>query len=358
MPWRSVGNATPDPYAVWLSEIMLQQTTVAAVKPYFEKFLSRWPTVEDLANAKTDDVMAAWAGLGYYARARNLHKCAQTVAAQHGGRFPRNQDALLALPGIGPYTAAAITAIAFDRRAVVVDGNVERVMSRLHAVQDPLPKSKPALHRLADALTPDMRPGDYAQAVMDLGATICTPKSPACVLCPWTAACLARQQGIAAELPRKIAAKATPTRHGVVFWAVDAKGHVLLYRRPPKGLLGGMLGFPTTEWRGQKWTAAEARQSAPLKARWSVVPGRVEHTFTHFHLELEVWMGRSASKSGALKAAALKSGILKSDAAVWTKAPDLAEIGLPNVMQKVLRHVRAAAAQRRSSKQKPKSQTR
>ncbi len=331
MPWRALPGVTSDPYAVWLSEIMLQQTTVAAVKPYFEKFLKRWPTVRDLAAAKSDDVMAAWAGLGYYARARNLYKCAQVVAADYGGRFPDTEEGLLELPGIGPYTAAAIAAIAFNRRAVVVDGNVERVMARLHAVTEPLPPVKAKLKELADVLTPNERPGDYAQAVMDLGATVCTPKSPACAICPWMSACDGRKQGIAAELPRKLAQKEIPTRKGVVFWGTNKKDNVLLIRRPPKGLLGGMLAFPTTEWRVEAWSKKDAAIFAPFKAEWSALPGVVEHTFTHFHLELEVWVGvGEPNGSDALMP-------------IWTKAEDVKDAGLPNVMQKVVRHVAASS---------------
>jgi len=327
MPWRALPGTSADPYAVWLSEIMLQQTTVAAVKPYFEKFLARWPTVNSLATAKSEDVMAAWAGLGYYARARNLHKCAQVVAAAHGGTFPDTQAALLDLPGVGPYTAAAIAAIAFGRRAVVVDGNVERVMARVFAVASPLPGAKKKLHALADSLTPPKRPGDYAQAVMDLGATVCTPKSPACISCPWSEACLARKQGIAAQLPRKTAKKVTPTRHGVAFWLTDKKGRVLLQRRPPKGLLGGMLGFPGTEWRNKPFTDGEATKAAPAKTKWTPLPGVVEHTFTHFHLKLTVWTARAARSA-------------KADD-IWIPAADVTDAGLPGVMQKVVRHALA-----------------
>jgi A/G-specific adenine glycosylase len=327
MPWRALPGQTADPYAVWLSEIMLQQTTVMAVKPYFEKFLTRWPTVRHLAAATSDDVMAAWAGLGYYARARNLHKCAQVVAADHGGQFPDTEAALLELPGVGPYTAAAIAAIAFNRRAVVVDGNVERVMARLFAVQDPLPGAKKKLHGLANTLTPSKRPGDYAQGVMDLGATVCTPKSPACILCPWADVCAARKQDIAAELPRKAAKKATPTRHGIAFWLRDKNGRVLLQRRPPKGLLGGMLGFPGTDWRAKPFTAAEAKTSAPAETTWTPLPGVVEHTFTHFHLKLAVWTGRATRTA-------------KADE-IWIAAVDVMDAGLPNVMQKAARHALA-----------------
>ena len=249
MPWR-IGPAArragirPDPYRVWLSEVMLQQTTVAAVRAKFERFTALWPRVEDLAAAPEEQVMAEWAGLGYYARARNLHKCARAVAEDLGGRFPDTREGLLKLPGIGPYTAAAIASIAFDRPETVVDGNVERVISRLFAVQTPLPGSKPALTELAAGLTPESRPGDHAQAMMDLGATICTPAKPACGICPLVSPCAARAAGIAAELPRKAPKKTKPIRFGIAYVARRADGAVLLERRPPRGLLGGMLGWP------------------------------------------------------------------------------------------------------------------
>ncbi|MGR3571311.1 A/G-specific adenine glycosylase [Brevirhabdus sp.] len=291
MPWR-VGPAErragqrPDPYRIWLSEVMLQQTTVAAVQAYFQRFIRNWPTVADLAAAPDADVMAAWAGLGYYARARNLLKCARAVVADHVGSFPDDHDALLALPGIGPYTAAAISAIAFDRPRVVVDGNVERVMARLRAVQTPLPAAKPTLTALAAALTPQTRAGDYAQAVMDLGATICTPRSPACGICPWRAPCAARRQGIAAELPLKTPKKPKPLRYGTVYLAQREDGAWLLEQRPVRGLLGGMLGWP-----GSSWQEGAAPQSSapppPIEAAW-LYRGEVRHTFTHFHLVLAV----------------------------------------------------------------------
>ncbi len=285
LPWRlPPGSAErPDPYRVWLSEIMLQQTTVAAVKAYFQKFTTRWPSVQDLAAAEDADVMAAWAGLGYYARARNLLKCARTVVADHGGRFPATRDALQTLPGIGPYTSAAIAAIAFDAPETVVDGNVERVMARLRGIEDPLPPSKPALVAAATALTPQHRPGDYAQAVMDLGATICTPSSPACGICPWRAPCVARAQGIAPELPRKLPKAAKPTRQGTAYIARRADGAYLLETRPAKGLLGGMLGWPCTDW-----TVDAPDPAPPLSADWSDTGAEVRHTFTHFHLRLRV----------------------------------------------------------------------
>ncbi|MCC5985649.1 MAG: A/G-specific adenine glycosylase [Rhodobacteraceae bacterium] len=283
LPWRVPpgSDAVPDPYRVWLSEVMLQQTTVAAVKGYFERFTARWPEVAALAAAEDAEVMAAWAGLGYYARARNMLKCARIVAARGG--FPRDRAGLQALPGIGPYTAAAIAAIAFGARETVVDGNVERVMARLFAVRTPLPAAKPELVALAGRLTPDARPGDYAQAVMDLGATVCTPRAPACGICPLAGACAARAAGIAAELPAKAPKTAKPVRHGVVYVARRADGALLLERRPPQGLLGGMLGWPGGEWR-----EAAAEAAPPLGAQWRPAGAEARHTFTHFHLRLTV----------------------------------------------------------------------
>ena len=287
MPWR-VGpadrarNIRPDPYRIWLSEVMLQQTTVAAVRSYFERFIIRWPTVTDLARADDDDVMGEWAGLGYYARARNLLKCARAVADVHNGRFPDTVDALLGLPGIGPYTAAAIAAIAFDRPATVVDGNVERVMARLYDLHTPLPAAKPALTALAENLTPPLRPGDYAQAVMDLGATICTPRAPACGICPWMSACRARLVGTAAGLPRKTPKKTKPTRLGIAYVVQRADGALLLERRPDKGLLGGTMGWPGSDWNDTPQPAP------PLNATWTEVATQARHTFTHFHLRLRI----------------------------------------------------------------------
>lgn len=283
LPWRvppheRAEGVVPDPYLVWLSEVMLQQTTVPAVKDYFHRFTARWPRVGDLAAAEDEAVMAEWAGLGYYARARNLLKCARVVASDLGGRFPDSREGLIALPGIGPYTAAAISAIAFDRPETVVDGNVERVMARIFAVLEPLPGSKARLTALAARLTPDARPGDYAQAVMDLGATICTPRNPACGICPWIDACAARAQGIAAELPKKSPKAAKPVRQGYVYLA-HRGADWLVERRPESGLLGGMLGFPGSDW-------GEAPADAPpFEADWAEI-GEVRHTFTHFHLIL------------------------------------------------------------------------
>lgn len=285
MPWRlgpqdRKTGARPDPYRVWLSEVMLQQTTVAAVRGYFTRFVERWPTVGDLAAAEDAEVMAEWAGLGYYARARNLLACARAVVRDHGGQFPTTCQGLLQLPGVGPYTAAAVASIAFDEAATVVDGNVERVMSRLFAVETPLPAAKPELTRLAASLTPQKRPGDYAQAVMDLGATICTPRSPACGICPLLRHCAALRAGIQAELPRKTPKATKPTRQGRV-WIARAGDDWLVEHRPARGLLGGMLGFPGDSWDGS------ARDTAPFSADWQGA-GEVRHTFTHFHLVLKV----------------------------------------------------------------------
>ena len=288
MPWRvspqdRAAGVRPDPYRVWLSEVMLQQTTVAAVKDYFHRFTARWPTVADLAAAEDAQVMGEWAGLGYYARARNLLKCARAVVADHGGQFPTSREGLLTLPGIGPYTASAIAAIAFDEPATVVDGNVERVIARLRLVETPLPAAKAELTALAAELTPIQRPGDYAQAIMDLGATICTPRSPACGICPWSHACAARATGLQADLPRKSPKPDKPTRRGTL-WLGHRDGAILLERRPEKGLLGGMLGIPGDGWDGQGGPA-------PADAAWQEL-GEVRHTFTHFHLILTVLTAR------------------------------------------------------------------
>jgi A/G-specific adenine glycosylase len=292
MPWRTspadkAAGIRPDPYRVWMSEVMLQQTTVAAVRAYFHRFTTRWPTVQALAAAPDADVMGEWAGLGYYARARNLLACARAVVTHHGGQFPQTATALQTLPGIGPYTAAAIASIAFDEPATVVDGNVERVMARLYNHQTPLPAAKPALTALAATLTPCKRPGDYAQAVMDLGATICTPRNPACAICPWIAPCEARQAGTHTDLPRKTAKPTKPIRTGTLWLARRPDGAWLLETRPDRGLLGGMLGFPGTDWDG-------AGGPAPLQTMWHRL-GEVRHTFTHFHLILDVMLAETAT---------------------------------------------------------------
>lgn len=323
MPWRALPGRTPDPYRVWLSEIMLQQTTVAAVAPYYERFLARFPDVHALAAAPEESVMQAWAGLGYYARARNLHACAKVVAA--AGGFPATLDGLRALPGIGPYTAAAIGSIAFGLPVVPIDGNVERVVARIFAIETPLPAAKPAIAEAAARLGSDpsaqARPADFTQALFDLGATICTPTSPACVLCPWRQHCTAHARGIAATLPRKAPKRARPLRHGAHFWLTDANGHALLRRRPPTGLLGGMTELPGTPWRNTPWTDAEALAHAPQPADWRRA-GTATHGFTHFELTLTLY----AATTQAITA----DGMLRPIAT-------LADEALPSVMRKCLR---------------------
>jgi A/G-specific adenine glycosylase len=315
LPWRERPGIKADPYRVWLSEIMLQQTTVAAVKDYFIKFIRLWPSVFDLAAAETEDVMKAWAGLGYYARARNLHDCAEAVAAS-GGIFPQTTEDLQKLPGIGPYTAGAIAAIAFDVPVAAVDGNVDRVVSRYYAIEEPLPASKPRIRRLAQALVPQKRAGDFAQAMMDLGATICTPKSPSCLICPWTEDCAGRIKAIAALLPLKAAKQKVPTRYGHVYWIENAKGDVLVRTRASKGLLGGMTEFPSSEWVDGK----RMKFAAPFEAEWKKEIGLVEHTFTHFHLELIVW--KAVVAKPVLDGRFVKKKVLATEA-------------LPSLMRKV-----------------------
>ena len=321
MPWRTSpqdrkNGHRPDPYRVWLSEVMLQQTTVAAVRTYFLRFTELWPTVSDLAAAEDAAVMGEWAGLGYYARARNLLKCARVVANDLNGAFPDTHSELLKLPGIGPYTAAAIASIAFERPETVVDGNVERVMSRLFDVHTPLPAAKPDLTSLAAGLTPKERPGDYAQAVMDLGATICTPRNPACGICPWIDACKARVLGTAAELPKKSPKKAKPTRVGIAYLGRRADGAWLLETRPEKGLLGGMLGWPGTEW-----SVDEHPETPPCQADWRDPGGEVRHTFTHFHLKL------------ALRVAVIPDDS-PPDRGAFVQPEDFRPSDLPTVMRK------------------------
>ena len=300
MPWRAAPGQTADPYHVWLSEIMLQQTTVAAVIPYFRRFLAQFPSLDALAAAPTDAVMAAWAGLGYYARARNLHACARQVAALGG--FPPDLDGLLALPGIGLYTAAAIASIAFGRPVVPVDGNVERVASRLFAIEAPLPGARRQVAEAAARLGADpdaqARPADFTQALFDLGATVCTPRNPACALCPWMAACRGRAAGAPELLPLKSPKRVRPVRFGASFWLEDADGNVLLRRRPPTGLLGGMLELPGTAWRERPWPETEAIEHAPQPAAWRQA-GTAVHGFTHFELRLEVLVARVGSITAA-----------------------------------------------------------
>jgi A/G-specific adenine glycosylase len=311
LPWRK--RKPRNPFRVWVSEIMLQQTTVKAVIPYFLKFLDLYPNVETLAKAPLENVLKTWAGLGYYSRARNLHKCAGVIVKNFGGRFPKTEQELLELPGIGLYSAAAIAAIAFEEKTVVVDANVERVVARLFRVGAPLPNSKPALRKLAKTLTPGLRPGDYAEAVMDLGALICTPKDPACHQCPVSGLCLAKAAGEQNLLPRREKKQSRPIRLGTVFWLED-KDKVLVRRRPEKGLLGGMPEFPTTPWEK---TLQNPKDFTPAEIFWTDL-GEVAHTFTHFHLKLRVLKGEGPGGPGQ-----------------WVMKDEVLDLGLPTVMKKV-----------------------
>ncbi|MBU2032326.1 MAG: A/G-specific adenine glycosylase [Alphaproteobacteria bacterium] len=316
LPWRArMGDPAPDPYRVWLSEVMLQQTTVAAVKPYFASFTTRWPTVAALAAAPEEEVMAAWAGLGYYSRARNLVKAARAVAVRGG--FPDTEAELRELPGLGAYTAAAVAAIAFDRRAVVVDANVERVVARLFAIETPLPQARKEIRAAAETITPDARAGDFAQAMMDLGATICTTRDPKCLLCPLAGGCTARLQGDPARLPIKAPKKAKPVRQGSAFW-IERDDAVWLVRREGKGMLGGMRALPDDGWSAQ----ADGSGEVPLAGEWQAL-GRVSHTFTHAQLELSVsrYSGK-ASPQGEGE---------------WWPLAELESAGLPTLFAKAAR---------------------
>ena len=319
LPWRAAAGVQSDPYVVWLSEIMLQQTTVAAVTPRFQRFLARWPTVVDLASAADEDVMAEWAGLGYYARARNLLKCARAVAARPDRAFPDDEAGLKALPGIGDYTAAAVAAIAFNRLATPVDGNIERVAARLFRIETPLPGAKSAIKQAASTLTPADRPGDFAQAAMDLGATICLPKRPRCLACPLRGHCKAHVAGVQEALPAKAPKRAKPLRRGDVYWAERDDGRVLLRRRAARGLLGGMAELPSYGWSDDDAPAMVRRLT-----RWTVAPPPVVHVFTHFRLELTLHRGRVMDHAD-----------YGAPDLFWAEVDRLAEIGLPSVMAKV-----------------------
>ncbi|HEX6375702.1 MAG TPA: A/G-specific adenine glycosylase [Allosphingosinicella sp.] len=305
LPWRVEGDGRPDPYRIWLSEVMLQQTTVAHASPYFETFTRRWPTVAALAAAPDEEVMAAWAGLGYYARARNLIACARTVADRYGGRFPDTEQGLRGLPGIGRYTAAAIAAIAFGHRAVVVDANVERVVARLFALATPLPAAREEIYRLTGSITPDVAAGDFAQAMMDLGATICTPRSPDCDRCPLAFRCAARATGSPDLYPVKAATAPRPRRQGTAYW-LEHEGHVLLVRRPAKGLLGGMLALPTDS------------EGAPAQAEWREA-GSVDHVFTHFALRMRLLCAEAEQRPDG----------------TWWPIDRLGEAGLPTLFARL-----------------------
>ena len=329
LPWRAGPGEKPDPYRVWLSEIMLQQTTATAVAPYFARFLERWPDVGALARTPLDDVLRLWAGLGYYARARNLHACARIVAEQHSGRFPQDETALVALPGIGRYTAAAIAAIAFEARTVPVDGNVERVVARLFAVEQELSSAKPRIWSLAQELAPPRRHGDFAQALMDLGATICSPKRPNCVLCPWRSACAARQRADPERFPVKARRRGGGLRRGAAFVVLRADGYALVRSRPPGGLLGGMTEVPTTDWTPdfvEDHALAEAPRLPGTRLKWRRTTGVVRHVFTHFPLELIVFT------------ADVPAGVAAPEGARWIRIAELPGEALPSVMRKVLAH--------------------
>src|SRR5262249_20624734 len=351
LPWRAASGISPDPYRVWLSEIMLQQTTVKAVLPRYADFLGRWPDVSALADAELGEILAAWAGLGYYARARNLYACARDVVRRFGGKFPNTEAELRTLPGIGDYTAAAIAAIAFGERATPIDGNIERVVARLFAVITPLPSAKAEIRALAVAMTPGERAGDFAQAMMDLGATLCSPKRPACGLCPLCSACAVHAEGLAGVLPHREAKPERPTRRGAAFVVWREDGAVLLRERPLKGLLGGMLETPSSPWTERKENANATFDHAPIEARWREVPGLVEHTFTHFHLELSVYVAGVDINATPMEGA-------EPERCRWVTLRDLHRAALPSVMRKVLAHALDATPGARASPALPRARRR
>ncbi|WP_413988835.1 A/G-specific adenine glycosylase [Labrys okinawensis] len=328
LPWRALPGEKPDAYRVWLSEIMLQQTTVKTVGPYFATFVARWPTVRAMAGDDIEEILKAWAGLGYYSRARNLHACARFVSDRLGGRFPDTVEGLRQLPGVGAYTAAAVAAIAFNRQAAVVDGNVERVVTRLEAIETPLPQAKPAIAEIVQRLTPADRPGDFAEAMMDLGATICTPKRPACALCPYMPLCRSRAASTQETFPRKAPKAKRPLRKGAAFWITRPDGWVLVRKRPDKGLLGGMTEIPSSIW-SEDFDNAGALAHAPLRANWRKLPGEVNHGFTHFELAVTVYA-----------ADALVSTKAPPDCR-WVRLADLDGEALPTVMRKIVALARA-----------------
>ncbi len=343
LPWRATGQGNlSDPYHVWLSEIMLQQTGVVVVIDYFLKFIRKWPDIHALANADLDDVLTEWAGLGYYARARNLYKCAKIISAEYKGVFPRDETKLLALPGIGPYTVSAIRSIAFNEQACAMDGNVERVVSRFFAVTDPLPSSKPLLKTYALELTDNNpSPADFTQAFMELGATVCTPKKIKCPECPWQDDCKAYAQDIASELPKRLKKPAKPVKGGTVFFIQRDDGRFLIQRRPEKGLLGGMMELPSTNWvdrsEHQKLTSAEKiEQSSVILPDWDLLNGSVKHTFTHFHLYLDIMVGNAHQTNE----------VIKSNKAIWISKDDIGNYALPSLMQKVVKLITSELRQK------------
>jgi A/G-specific adenine glycosylase len=336
LPWRALPGARADPYHVWLSEIMLQQTQVATVEPYFRRFVARWPNIEALAAANLDEVLHAWAGLGYYARRRG--GCARRLVTDHAGALPKTESELRALPGIGAYSAAAIAAIAHGRAATVVDGNVERVITRLFAIETPLPRAHPEIRAAAARLMHESEscgadPGDWAQALMELGALVCTPRRPGCARCPCANACTARARGNAEDLPRRVRRPKRPLYHAVAFWIARADGAVLLRRRPPRGLLGGMLEVPSTPWRAPTWTPAEARRHAPLAATWRTLPGTVDHGFTHLKVAFRV-----------AAASTIDAGVGASG--MWIAPADFRDHALARLTRKIADHALGATMER------------
>ncbi len=334
LPWRKKNGEFAEPYHVWLSEIMLQQTTVATVAPYFKKFLQNWPTVKHLALAPLDDVLTAWAGLGYYARARNLHKCAGVVWHKYGGQFPGDEEALLDLPGVGPYTAAAVAAIAFGRSAVVIDGNIERIICRVFQLEETLPNGRAIIKKYAADVTPQERAGDYAQALMDIGSSICRPKAPECKICPVNELCKVSGKDIAQSYPKKAPKKAKPSKYAVALWIVDGQGKVLIRRRAEKGLLGGMMEFPSTDWTENLEISNDVVR-ALLKSLQPNIDAHafasapdIKHTFTHFHLTLSPRIYQVADT--------LKTS---SNQFEWRSTDELEQVALPTLMKKVARSV-------------------
>ena len=334
LPWRIKGSRHPHAYHVWLSEIMLQQTTVATVKSYFEKFVTKWPKLEDFAAASMDDILHAWQGLGYYARARNMVKCAQMIVQNYQGKFPETAVELELLPGIGPYTAAAIASIAFDDHVTPVDGNVIRVLSRVFAVQTPMPQSLKEIMALAKTLTPPQRMGDFAQALMDLGATLCTPRKPSCLLCPWQQYCQGFQQGKAEDLPHKSLKSIKPWRYAVAFIISNDCGEILFGRRPEKGLLGGMMEVPSTPWRSQTWDEIEEAQAlSPLDCDWEPDIRKAHHQFTHFNFDIKVLRGRLKNNLSMQASSEANS----MNTMTWVKSEDFIKLALPTVIKKILK---------------------
>ena len=320
LPWR---KHQKNPYYVWLSEMMLQQTTVTTVLPYFEKFITKWPTIDRLAQSTQDDVLAAWAGLGYYARARNLHKCAQTITSDYQGHFPQNYDELKKLPGIGPYSAAAIAAIAFGSSDVVIDGNIERIMCRVGVIETPIVQSKSVIREMASALTPQNNNGDYIQALMDISAQICRPKNPKCLICPIRKHCQALSNNRTDELPKKLPKKNKPYKYATIYW-VEKNGKIMMRKRPEKGLLGGMIEFPSTSWTDKKPSQNEWKKQAPCEADWTLHKKTIKHSFTHFDIELQIVTAQNFQK---IKAQEFE--------AQWFEANHIYDLALPTIMRKV-----------------------